>query len=262
MDMRDRSSRTRYVGGTGFTSAEGTIAVTADDGERLNYERIYAYRFAGIDQTARQGVWDVIARDVYRRLGEPRRVLDPAAGRGEFLRSLDAAEERVGVDLVASEAWAQTPGVRYRQGDIFATGLPPSHFDGVFVSNFLEHLASPEEVHRLLALLGATLRPGGRIAVMGPNFKYCFKDYFDCADHKLALSHLAVEELLYSAGFRVRSSHAKYLPYSFRSKLPASPALVRLYLALPWAWRVLGKQFLIVAEKPASNEAATGTAAG
>jgi hypothetical protein len=27
--------------------------------------------------------------------------------------------------------------------------------------------------------------------------------------------------------------------------------LVRLYLRLPWAWRFFGKQFLVIARKPA-----------
>jgi hypothetical protein len=93
-------------------------------------------------------------------------------------------------------------------------------------------------------------RPGGRIGVMGPNFRYCAKHYFDCADHSVALSHVAVAEHLHAAGFRVTRITPRFLPYSFRGTLPASARLTRAYLHAPLAWRVLGRQFLVVAEKP------------
>ena len=40
--------------------------MTADDGERLNYERIYAYRFAGIDQ----GAFVMLAMDFDQRAAQ------------------------------------------------------------------------------------------------------------------------------------------------------------------------------------------------
>ena len=41
----------------------------------------------------------------------------------------------------------------------------------------------------------------------------------------------------------------RYLPYSFRGILPPSPPLTRLYLKTPLAWRLLGKQFLVIGRK-------------
>jgi hypothetical protein len=41
------------------------------------------------------------------------------------------------------------------------------------------------------------------------------------------------------------------LPYTFRQHLPSWPGLVRLYLRLPIVWRLLGKQFFIVARRAA-----------
>jgi hypothetical protein len=90
------------------------------------------------------------------------------------------------------------------------------------------------------------IRPGGAIAVMGPNFRYCWDEYFDYADHTLPLTHLAVAEYLYAVGFEVTEIIARFLPYSFRSRLPSSPSLARLYLRTPVAWRLLGKQFLVI----------------
>src|SRR5215471_10355527 len=63
----------------------------------LNHERLYEYRFRDVDQASRQAVWREIAAYVHARMGAPQRVLDPAAGRGEFITAVPAAE-RWGVD--------------------------------------------------------------------------------------------------------------------------------------------------------------------
>jgi hypothetical protein len=120
----------------------------------------------------------------------------------------------------------------------------------VFVSNLLEHLASPSEIGQFLRRMHRSLRAGGVIGVMGPNFKYCQKEYFDCADHVLALTHVFVAEHLYGAGFDLQSTTPRFLPYSFRSILPASGPLTAAYLNMPILWRLLGKQFLVIARRP------------
>lgn len=51
-------------------------------------------------------------------------------------------------------------------------------------------------------------------------------------------------------GFDVTEVIARFLPYSFRGRLPASPRLTRTYLRCPMLWRVLGEQFLILGGKP------------
>lgn len=215
----------------------------------INYQRLYQYRFRGVDQSERQAVWNEIGPFVHRLMGSPRRVLDPAAGRGEFVNALTGVECWV-VDAVAYNEAHLRDGVRFVLGDAAEVDLPAGHFDGVFVSNFLEHLPTQGEVARFLANVRAAMAPGGRVAVMGPNFRYCAKTYFDCADHVLALTHVAVEEHLYAAGFEVERSVPRFLPYSFRSALPAWPVLTRAYLRTPAAWPVLGRQFLVVGRLP------------
>jgi SAM-dependent methyltransferase len=213
----------------------------------INYERLYAYRFRDVDQASRQKVWNEIARYIYGRLGEPRSVLDPAAGRGEFLTAVPAAD-RWGVDLVR-QGDLESAGVKMVIGDIMDIELPREHFDGVFLSNFLEHLPDQDAVATVLAKLRDAMQPGGRIAIMGPNFRYCAKDYFDCADHTVILSHIGIEEHVYAAGFEVESVAPRFLPFSFRGLLPPSATLTRTYLRTPALWRLLGKQFLVLANR-------------
>jgi SAM-dependent methyltransferase len=216
-------------------------------GAGINYERLYAYRFRDVDQAARQAVWREIARYVHERMGAPERVLDPAAGRGEFITAVPAAE-RWGVDLVR-QGDIEAAGVRMIIGDVMDADLPEGHFDGVFVSNFLEHLPSQDAVGAALGKLRGAMAPGGRIAVMGPNFRYCAREYFDCADHTVALTHVSMAEHLYAAGFEISAVIPRFLPYSFRGLLPPSSALTSAYLRTPALWRVLGKQFLLVGRK-------------
>ncbi|MGH9063646.1 MAG: class I SAM-dependent methyltransferase [Acidimicrobiales bacterium] len=214
----------------------------------MDYRRLYEYRFRHVDQAARQAVWDEIGTWLWDRMGRPSRVLDPAAGRGEFVNAVPA-EERWVVDHVDYPERRLDPGVRVVVGDVLSVDLPVGHFDGVFVSNLLEHLASQEDVHRLLVRLRGALAPGGTLCVMGPNFRYCAGEYFDCADHTLALTHVSVAEHLYAAGFDRPEVTARFLPYSFRGRLPPSAVLVRRYLQSPWAWPLLGKQFLALARR-------------
>lgn len=215
---------------------------------QLNLERIYEYRFRGISSESKVRVWREIANRIYDFLGNPQTVLDPAGGACEFINQVPAADRWV-VDLSPVVKRFAEPGVQVLISDVLEAKLPTEYFNGVFLSNFLEHLSSHEAIATCLTKLYAVTAPGGRIAIMGPNFKYCYKDYFDCADHTLALTESAVAEHLFGAGFEVEKVIPRFLPYSFRSRLPASPLLVKLYLRMPWAWRILGKQFLVIGRK-------------
>jgi hypothetical protein len=214
----------------------------------MNHQRLYEYRFRGIDQSIREEIWKEIAPHVYGLMGHPARVLDPAAGRGEFINNIPATE-RWAVDSAVYPEHRPEPGTRVIISDIFDVELPEEHFDGIWVSNFLEHLPTQEAIASFLEKMHATAARGGRIAVMGPNFRYCAREYFDCADHTLALTHVAVAEHLYAAGFEPVKVVPRYLPYSFRSRLPASRTLTRRYLRVPPTWRFLGKQFLVIGQR-------------
>ena len=214
----------------------------------IDYQRLYEYRFRDVDQASRQAVWEEIANHLYRCMGAPTKVLDPAAGRCEFINAIPAAE-RWAVDTMDNGEFRDS-SVKAIVGDILEAELPPTYFDGVFVSNFLEHLPTQDTIGAVLAALNTSMEPGGTIAVLGPNFRYCARKYFDCADHTLALTHVAVAEHLYAAGFEVTAVTPRFLPYSFRGLLPPSPLATRIYLRTPALWRVLGEQFLVLGIKP------------
>ena len=166
-------------------------------------------------------VWSAITDDLFVRMGKPEVVLDPAAGRGEFISAVPA-RERWAIDQMPSVTDLESKGIHTIVSDMFDVELPRGHFDGVLLSNTLEHLMTYEDVQRCLQKMHDAIRPGGVVAVLGPNFKYCADEYFDCADHVLALTHISVQEHLYAAGFDIRSVLPRYLPYS----LPGSPPAI------------------------------------
>ena len=214
----------------------------------IDYQRLYAYRFRDVDQASRQAVWAEITAYVYQRMRTPTKVLDPAAGRCEFINAIPAAE-RWAVDTVDHGEFRDS-GVKVIIDNILGAELPLAYFDGIFVSNFLEHLPTQDSIGGVLAKLRASMEPGGTLAVLGPNFRYCPGRYFDCADHTLALTHMTVAEHMHAAGFEVTVVIPRFLPYSFCGRLPPSPALTRIYLHLPALWRMLGKQFLVLGVRP------------
>lgn len=214
----------------------------------MNFERLYEYRFRDIDQQGRIAVWREISPHVHGLMGKPQRVLDPAAGRGEFIGAVPARETWA-VDAVSYEEASHKPDTRVITAPIMDADLPEQHFDGIFISNFLEHLYDQEAIAAFLEKMNRAMEAGGRIAIMGPNYRYCAREYWDYADHHVALTDLAIGEHLYAAGFEPQRIIPRYLPYSFRGILPHSPALTRIYLKVPLAWRLLGKQFLVIGRK-------------
>ena len=170
----------------------------------MDYQRLYDFRFRDLNQPVRGAVWAAIANDLFIRMGKPQIVLDPACGRGELITAVPAGE-RWAIDQIPSVAELESLGVHTLVGNMLELDLPSGHFDAVLLSNILEHLLTYEDVQRCLSKMRIAIRPGGVVAVLGPNFKYCADEYFDCADHVLALTHISVQEHLYAAGFEIQS---------------------------------------------------------
>jgi hypothetical protein len=88
---------------------------------------------------------------------------------------------------------------------------------------------------------------------MGPNIRYLPGAYWDFWDHHLPLSHLSLQEIIQLQGFTIVSMFDRFLPYTL-TRAPRYPIfLLRLYLRVPALWRFFGKQFVIVAAKPAAE---------
>lgn len=84
---------------------------------------------------------------------------------------------------------------------------------------------------------------------MQPNIKYIGADYWDFFDHHTPLTDKSLKEALELTGYQVKVLIPKFLPYTTKSRIPQYPWLVAIYLHVPFAWKIMGKQILAVAEK-------------
>ena len=214
--------------------------------------RQYARRFA--DQAEyRRAVWSILVREAFQpRLGaDLGTVVEIGCGWGEFIDQV-RAERRIALDLNPDAPQHLGPGVEFHLHDCAEPWpVPDAGVDGVFTSNLLEHLADKAAVQRTLEHAFAALRPGGRIVCLGPNIRFVGGAYWDFYDHVVPLTDRSLAEVLELAGFRCTERIDRFLPYTMSEGGVRAPvSFVGLYLKLRPAWRLLGKQFLLVAEKP------------
>lgn len=211
---------------------------------------IYKSRFLNTGLEKRNRVWKILCADFFQQHVPPQSiVLDLACGYGEFINHIRAAR-KYGVDLNPDARSNLLPEVDFR--------LTPAHdlshladdsVDRVFTSNFLEHLPDKASCDTVLKEVRRILKPGGKFMILGPNIRYAYKQYWDYYDHYLPLSHLSLAEGLLLAGYTPTTVLDRFLPYTMNNATPTADWMIRLYLRIPLAWKFLGKQFFIVAEK-------------
>lgn len=213
---------------------------------------IYQTRFAG--QTAyRNKVWGVLCQFFSRWIPPDATVLDLGCGYCEFINSI-SAKRKYAMDLNPDMERMAAPHVSRLHQDCSMPWTLPVNLDVVFTSNFFEHLPDKAALERTLQNALGALRPGGCLIAMGPNIKYVPGAYWDFFDHYIALTELSLSEVLRKCGFEIEQSVDRFLPYTMSQGRTYPLWMLKTYLAMPWAWRFFGKQFLVVARKPKNKD--------
>lgn len=213
--------------------------------------QIYAQRFADQNDEHlrwRRQLWQVLVDEFFSRWIPPAgTVLDFGCGLGEFINAV-TARRRIAVDTRADVAARLDPSVEFHLAEgVRIPSIGDHAVDVVFCSNLLEHLPDRATVTALLIEFRRVLRPEGRLLVLGPNLRYTGHAYWDFFDHILPFTHLSLVEALATAGFHTEVVIPRFLPYTTVGARRTSLTLVKWYLRLPLAWRVLGAQFFAVA---------------
>jgi len=211
---------------------------------------LYAgYRNTRFAPDARRAVvWRAIAAFVERYIEPGASLVDLGSGYCDFVNAV-RARRRWAVDLYMDPSEHAVEGVTPLRADVCELGaLPEGEIDVVFASNILEHLDDGKIVRLCEAVL-RTLRPGGRFIVLGPNYRYAYRRYFDDYTHVKVLSDVSLADLLASRGFEVERVFPRFLPFSMKGRGPRWGWLVALYMRSPW--KPFAGQMLVVARKPA-----------
>ncbi len=210
----------------------------------------YQRRFEA-EEAVRDQVWRTLIDSWFcRYLDDAEAVFDLGCGWGQFINQVDAPR-RFALDLNPDAiAHLDTEVEFFAQPADEPWPVEDASLDLVFTSNFLEHLPSREAVSTTLAEAHRRLRPGGRFVAIGPNIKYAGGRYWDFFDHLVPLTELSMLEAAELVGFEADEVIGRFLPYTMAGRRPPPAALIRAYLRLRPAWRLLGKQFLVVCHRP------------
>ncbi len=196
----------------------------------------------------------MLTREYFQRwVPADARVLDLGCGYGEFINNIEASK-KLAMDLNPSVARQLAADVELIQQDCAAPWpLANDSLDVVFTSNFFEHLPDKQSLSRTLGHALRCLKPGGRLIAVGPNIKYLHGEYWDFYDHHVYLTETSLGEAMEITGYQLELVTPQFLPFTM-VKAPEYPMFfVRLYIALPWFWRIRGRQFLLVATKPMAD---------
>lgn len=213
-------------------------------------DAIYARRFASTEARRNQ-VWQVLTRHFFQQwVRATDVVLDLGTGYCEFINNIMAAG-KYALDLNPLTPQKAASDVKVITQDISETWhLPAESVNVVFTSNFFEHLSSKQELKHCLCEAYRVLKVKGLLIAMGPNIRCSYDVYWDFFDHALPLSDRSIVEGAELAGFRVERIIPRFLPFTMQRWFATHSFLIYCYLSIPLAWRVLGKQFLVVARKP------------
>ena len=189
-------------------------------------------------------VWRAIAEYLQHYINENSSILEIGAGYCDF-RNQIKVKEKYAIDSNSQSKAYAAKDVSFINVSINEFSINKK-FDYIFASNFFEHFTI-EELQIIIPKLKDLLTNNGKIIIIQPNYFYAYRNYWDDYTHKTAFSHSSLSDFFVEQGFKMLQVKKKFLPFSFKSKLPASYFLTKLYLSSPI--KPFAKQFFIIAEK-------------
>lgn len=196
----------------------------------------------------REVLWRTLVRYYFQRqIASESTVLELGCGYGHFINNVQC-RARFAVDTWDGARNFLQKDVRFLAAPAWKLEkIPARSVDYIFASNLFEHLTQ-DELSLTIASLKKKVRPGARLVILQPNFRYAFREYFDDFTHKTIYTDVGLADYLRAQGLEVTLVKPKFLPLSIKSRFPVSSLLIRAYLLSPFKYQ--GKQMLISATFP------------
>lgn len=212
--------------------------------------KLYKNRFDERECKHKNDVWKVLCSSFFQKyIPDDSVVLDIGAGYCEFINNIQCAV-KYAVDL--NEDIHNFANSDVKVFNCPSTNLYPlsdNSADIVFMSNFLEHLKTKDDIIKTLSEVYRVLKRGGYIMILQPNIRYLYKEYWNFFDHHIPLSDKSLAEVLQVVGFTVEKVLPRFLPYTTKSRMPQNLLFVKIYLKIPFVWKVIGKQMFVLGRK-------------
>ncbi len=210
-------------------------------------DKIYHARFDSATVAAKRELWNVLVTQFLQSyVPTDAAVVDIGGGYCEFINAVRCRQKYV-VDLNPDAAKYAELDVEIVPSDACEMGrFPDGCLDVAFTSNFFEHLLSKQQLFEVLSEIHRVLKRGGKLLIIQPNIKYAYREYWDFIDHHIALTEKSLGEALMISGFRIDECIPRFLPFSVNSSPSRSSKLLSVYLKMPPAWRLFGKQTFMV----------------
>ena len=207
-----------------------------------NHDSYHETRFPFDER--REIVWRTLCANFFDKLVQPDfHVLELGAGYGHFINNIHCSS-KTAVDQWPGLLQFLQPNVRGHLGSVTDLSfVEDSSVDFVFASNLFEHLTQ-QDFAICLKEIRRTLRPGGTLNILQPNYRLACREYFDDYTHVSVYSDLSLADFLTAHGFTVLHKTPGFLPFSIKtSSGPVRPWLIKLYLSSPW--KPLAKQMFL-----------------
>lgn len=212
---------------------------------------IYRERFSEEEIGNKRELWGLLCERWFPKfIGPDDRLLELGSGACELINGM-RCKEKIAIDHNPDVTKFAEEDVRCIVAELDAglDQVDAESVDRVVASNVFEHLPDRDYLFKCLKGAHRVLAPGGTIIIMQPNYAAVKERFYDFSDHSLPLTEKGMAEIVGAAGFDIEYLKARFLPYTTKSRYPAWPILVKLYLRIPLAHRILGGQMFIVARK-------------